>query len=50
MAMSIEARIKELGIELPDAPQYLGESLGWVECLNEKWVYGWIPAPKLEKV
>ena len=30
--------------------QCLGESLGWVECLNEKWVYGWIPAPKLEKV
>ena len=30
--------------------QYLGESLGWVECLNEKWVYGWFPAPKLEKV
>lgn len=30
--------------------QYLGESLGWIECLNEKWEYGWIPSPKLEKI
>lgn len=30
--------------------QYLGESLGWIECLNSEWKYGWIPKPKLEKV
>lgn len=30
--------------------QYLGESLGWVECLNHEWKYGWIPAEKLEKI
>ena len=30
--------------------QYLGESLGWIECLNEEWRYGWIPSPKLEKI
>lgn len=30
--------------------QYLGESLGWVECLNHEWRYGWIPAEKLEKI
>ena len=29
--------------------QYLGESFGWIECLNEEWRYGWIPAPKLKK-
>ena len=26
--MSVEARIKELGIELPEAPQYLGNYIG----------------------
>jgi hypothetical protein len=30
--------------------QYLGEALGWVECLNKEWKYGWIPAEKLEKI
>ena len=30
--------------------QYLGESLGWIECLNNEWKYGWIPEPKLEKI
>jgi hypothetical protein len=30
--------------------QYLGEALGWVECLNKEWRYGWIPAEKLEKI
>lgn len=29
--------------------QYLGEALGWTECLNEKWEYGWVPTSKLEK-
>jgi enamine deaminase RidA (YjgF/YER057c/UK114 family) len=28
MAMSVEVRIKELGIELPEAPQYLGNYIG----------------------
>ena len=30
--------------------QYLGESLGWIECLNKDWRYGWIPSDKLEKI
>ena len=30
--------------------QYLDESLGWVECLNNEWKYGWIPINKLEKI
>ena len=30
--------------------QYLGESLGWIECLNSEWKYGWIPTPKLKKM
>ena len=30
--------------------QYLGESLGWIECLNKEWKYGWIPSDKLEKI
>ena len=30
--------------------QYLGEALGWVECLNKEWMYGWIPAEKIEKI
>ena len=30
--------------------QYLGESLGWIECLDKKWRYGWIPSDKLEKI
>ena len=33
-----------------DIVQYLGESLGWIECLNKEWGYGWIPSPKLEKI
>jgi hypothetical protein len=31
-----------------DIVQYLGESLGWMECLNSKWEYGWIPLHKAE--
>jgi hypothetical protein len=27
--------------------QYLGGSLGWTECLNKEWKYGWIPSEKL---
>ena len=33
-----------------DIVQYLGESLGWIECLNREWRYGWIPTNKLEKM
>ena len=33
-----------------DIVQCLGEYLGWIECLNNKWGYGWIPSPKLEKI
>jgi len=37
--------------ELNAAPgelvQYIGEALGWVECLDSKWRYGWIPSAKL---
>lgn len=29
--------------------QYIGESLGWIECLKD-WEYGWIPTPNLEKI
>ena len=28
--------------------QFLGESLGWIECLNSEWKYGWLPSPKVE--
>jgi hypothetical protein len=30
--------------------QFLGETLGWVECLNKEWKYGWLPESKLEKI
>jgi hypothetical protein len=35
-------------VELDEIVQYLGESLGWTECLNKEWKYGWIPSEKLE--
>jgi hypothetical protein len=37
-------------VEPGETVQYLGESLGWIECLNKEWKYGWIPSPKLEKI
>ena len=37
-------------VEPGETVQYLGESLGWIECLNKKWKYGWIPSNKLEKI
>ena len=37
-------------VELGEIVQYLGESLGWIECLNKEWKYGWIPSTKLEKI
>jgi hypothetical protein len=33
-----------------DTVQYLGETLGWMECLNSKWEYGWIPIHKVERI
>lgn len=40
----------EHDIEPGEIVQYLGESLGWIECLNKEWKYGWIPSNKLEKI
>ena len=37
----------ELNAGVGDLLQYLGESLGWVECLDVGWKYGWIPKKKL---
>ncbi len=31
-------------VEPGEIVQYLGEFLGWTECLNKEWKYGWIPA------
>ena len=36
-------------VEPGEIVQYLGESLGWIECLNKEWKYGWIPSDKLDK-
>lgn len=38
---------RELDAAVGDVIQYLSETLGWVECLNSEWKYGWIPANKL---
>ena len=40
----------ELNAKPGEVVQYLGESLGWTECLSKEWRYGWIPTPKLEKI
>jgi hypothetical protein len=37
-------------IKVGEKVQYLGESLGWIECLNHEWKYGWIPTSKLKKI
>jgi hypothetical protein len=37
----------ELSAGVGDLVQYLSESLGWVECLDSKWNYGWVPKNKL---
>ncbi len=37
-------------VESGETVQYLGESLGWIECLNREWKYGWIPANKMRKI
>jgi len=41
---------QEHNAEPDEIIQYLGESLGWIECLNSEWKYGWIPSNKLEKM
>ena len=40
----------ELNAKVGDVVQFLGEALGWVECLNHEWRYGWIPKDKLTKI
>ena len=40
----------ELDAQPGETVQSLGESLGWVECLNREWKYGWIPRDKLERI
>ena len=37
----------ELNAVVGDVVQFLGESLGWAECLDKEWKYGWIPLAKL---
>ena len=37
----------ELNAKVGDMVQHLGETLGWVECLDNLWRYGWIPKNKL---
>ena len=39
---------QEHNAEPGEIVQYLGESLGWIECLNSEWKYGWIPFSKVE--
>ena len=40
----------ELSVQSGEIVQYLGESLGWAECLNKDWIYGWIPLEKMERI
>jgi len=37
----------ELNVRVGDVVQYLGEVLGWAECLDIGWRYGWVPMDKL---
>ncbi len=37
----------ELNASVGDCVQFLGETLGWAECLDSQWRYGWIPTSKL---
>ena len=37
----------ELDVREGEVVQFLGETLGWMECLNYEWRYGWIPKDKL---
>jgi hypothetical protein len=40
----------ELKVKEGEIVEYLGETLGWVECLKNDREYGWIPKDKLEKI
>ncbi len=40
----------EIDANVGESVQFLGESNGWMECLNSSWVYGWIPSAKLTPV
>ncbi len=40
----------ELNVEVGDIVQFLGEALGWAECLDGEWRYGWVPSDKLAPV
>jgi len=40
----------ELDAKAGETVQVLGETLGWAECLNGEWRYGWIPLTKLKKL
>ena len=37
----------ELNVAVCDVVQFLGETLGWAECLDGEWRYGWVPLSKL---
>ena len=37
----------ELDAAVGEEIQYLGEALGWIECLDKEWKYGWVPSNKL---
>jgi hypothetical protein len=41
---------KEIDAKPGDIVQFLGETLGWVECLDKQWRYGWIERNKLTQV
>jgi len=41
---------KEIDAEPGEIVQFLGETLGWVECLDASWGYGWIERHKLTPV
>ncbi len=41
---------KEIDAKPGDIVQFLGETLGWVECLDKGWGYGWIERDKLVQV
>jgi len=40
----------ELDAQEGEIVQYLGEAVGWIECLNHEWKYGWIPKDKLTRI
>lgn len=40
----------EHSIKKGEIVQFLGETYGWIECLNSEWRYGWIPTSNLEKI